>query len=252
MIRDFSNSVKRGGTGFLTIAQETGRRIGRGLFGSRDCLLCLDNAGMRALCPPCERLLARPGPACSRCARRLPEGGACGRCLPARSPLDGIAAAFDYGFPVDRLVHRFKFGGDLATGSVLAVALAKAVAGRRPPDLLVPSPASRARLRERGFNPAAELARRLSRELRLDWDPGILLKVRHTPPQTGLSRAQRRRNLRDAFRCGEVTGRRIAVVDDVTTTGATLEALARALRAAGAAGVEGWVVARTPPPGRAP
>lgn len=159
-------------------------------------------------------------------------------------------AAFDYRFPLDRLVHRFKFAGDLAVGDYLGAALAESVAGRPRPDLVLPSPASVARLRERGFNPAAVLARRVARELEVPWHPGILRKVRHTPPQTGLARSSRARNLRGAFRCEGVEGLRVAVVDDVTTTGATLEALARELRSAGAVRVEGWVVARTPPPGK--
>ena len=115
----------------------------------------------------------------------------------------------------------------------------------------MPSPASPERLRERGFNPAAVLAKRVARELDLPWHPGILRKVRHTPPQTGLARTARARNLRGAFRCGRVEGLHVAVVDDVATTGATLEALARELRRSGAAHVEGWVVARTPAPGKA-
>lgn len=222
------------------------------LFGSRDCLLCLDNAGMRALCGPCERLVPRAGTACPACARRLPAPGLCGRCLRRPGPVDGLATAFDYRFPLDRLVHRFKFGGDLAVGEFLGAALADAVAVFPRPDLVLPAPASNARLRERGFNPAAVLAKRVARELAVPWHPGLLRKVKHTPPQTGLPRAARRRNLRAAFRCEGVEGLRVAVVDDVTTTGATLEALAQTLRRAGASRVDGWVVARTPSPGKAP
>jgi len=252
MIRDFSGSVKAGWRDTLTVAQEIGNRAGMTLFGSRDCLLCLDNAGMRALCTPCERLVPRAGTACPACARPLPAPGLCGHCLRRPGPVDGLVAAFDYRFPLDRLVHRFKFGGDLAVGEFLGAALAHSVAASPKPDLVLPSPASNARLRERGFNPAAVLAKRVARELGVPWHPGLLQKVKHTPPQTGLPRTARRRNLRDAFRCDGVKGLRVAVVDDVTTTGATLEALARELRRAGASRVEGWVVARTPPPGKAP
>ncbi len=251
MIRDFSVSVKAGWRGVLTVAQEMGNRAGACVFGSRDCLLCLDNAGMRTLCEPCERLVARAGTACPGCARPMAVPGLCGRCLRRPGPVDSLVAAFDYRFPLDRLVHRFKFAGDLPVGDYLGAALAKAVQGGFVPDLIVASPASPARLRERGFNPAAVLANRVARELGVPWHPRVIRKVRHTPPQTGLGRTARRRNLKDAFRCDRVEGLRVAVVDDVTTTGATLEALARELRHAGASRVDGWVVARTPAPGKA-
>jgi ComF family protein len=191
----------------------------------------------------------RAGTACLACARPLPARGLCGRCLQRSGPVDGLVAAFDYRFPLDRLVHRFKFGGDFAVGRFLGSSLAQAVAPYPRPDLVLPSPASSERLRERGFNPAAVLAKRVARELGIPWHPGLLRKVKHTPPQTGLLRTARRRNLRSAFRCEGVEGLRVAVVDDVTTTGATVEALARVLRRAGASRVEAWVVARTPPPG---
>jgi ComF family protein len=251
MIGDFFGAVKAKWPGGLTIAQKTGKRIVAGLCGSRPCLLCLDNAGMRMVCEPCESLVPRLGIACPGCARPMAVPGPCGRCLQGRRALDGLVAAFDYRFPLDRLLHRFKFSGDLAVGEYLGTALAAGIGERPRPDLVLPVPASRARLRERGFNAAAVLAKRVAGEAGLPWHPGVLRKVRHTPPQTGLDRAGRARNLRDAFRCEAVTGLRVAVVDDVTTTGATLEALARVLRHAGAVQVEGWVVARTPPPGTA-
>jgi ComF family protein len=157
-------------------------------------------------------------------------------------------SAFDYRFPADRLVARFKFSADLAAGSYLGSALARAASAARP-DLLVATPASTARLRERGFNPALLLAKRVGRTLGLEVDGRALAKVRHTPPQSGLDRDSRRRNLRGAFELRRsVEGMRVAVVDDVMTTGSTLAELADVLRKAGARRVSGWVVARTPEP----
>jgi ComF family protein len=157
--------------------------------------------------------------------------------------------AFDYRFPIDRLVRRFKFSADLATGAYLGEAIVHAVASVPRPDLLVASPASAARLRERGFNPALFLARRVASGLGIAVDPRALAKVRHTPAQAGLDRAARRRNLRGAFAARRrLDGMHVAVVDDVMTTGATLSALAVVLKEAGAARVSGWVVARTPEP----
>jgi ComF family protein len=158
-------------------------------------------------------------------------------------------SAFDYRFPVDRLVGRFKFAADLPAGAYLGEALARAAADADRPDLLVASPSSAARLRERGFNPALLLANRVGRSLGIPVDGRALAKIRHTPPQAGLDRAARRRNLRGVFAVRRsVRGLHVAVVDDVMTTGSTLAGLAEALRKSGARRVSGWVVARTPEP----
>ena len=159
----------------------------------------------------------------------------------------GIVAPFDYRFPLDRLVQRFKFAGDLAVGRYLGERLASCVAGEARPDLLVAPPLTRSRLRGRGFNQSIELARHVGRRLGVRVRADALEKVRDTLPQQGLGRRARRRNLRGAFRCGiPVAGLRVALVDDVYTTGATAREIARVLRRAGAAEVVVWTVARAP------
>jgi ComF family protein len=171
----------------------------------------------------------------------------CGDCLRDAPAFDSVVAAFDYRFPIDRLMHRFKFSADLATGAYLGDSLERATAQVAAPDVVLASPASSARLRERGFNPAWVLARRAASGRGIAVDARLIVKVRHTRPQSGLDRSERRRNLRGAFIVRQrLDGARVAVVDDVMTTGATLSALARALKEAGAAQVAGWVVARTP------
>ncbi len=203
------------------------------------------------MCDNCERLLASPGPRCLRCAAPLATEAWCADCLRSPPEFDDVATAFDYRFPVDRLVRRFKFAADLPAGAYLADALARATADRHRPDLLVPSPMSALRLRERGFNPAAVLARRVGRQLGIAVDAAAVSKTIHTPPQAGLGRVERERNLRGAFEVrGTVAGLHVAVVDDVATTGATVGHLARALKGAGARRVSAWVVARTPAPPR--
>ena len=118
--------------------------------------------------------------------------------------------------------------------------------------LLVPMPITRSRLRERGFNQAAEIARVASRSLRIPCAVRALERTRDAPPQSRLGRRPRLANLRGAFRCrARLHGRHVALVDDVITTGATAHAASQALRRAGAAHVDVWVIARTPRPGEA-
>jgi len=177
--------------------------------------------------------------------------GWCGECLANPPAYDDVLSAFDYRFPIDRLVGRFKFSADLAAGGYLGQALAVRATHAPRPDLLLASPASAQRLQERGFNPALVLARAVGRELGIPVHARALAKIRHTPPQAGLDRADRRRNLRGAFAVrGQIDGLHVAVVDDVMTTGSTLSAIAQVLREAGASRVSGWVAARTPEPPR--
>jgi len=249
MIREITGIVKLGSRHGRTGAQKLGSPPPSQWFWRSDCLLCLDPAASGLLCDNCERLLARTGTTCPRCGVAVPGGQACGDCLRAAPAFDHVVTAFDYRFPMDRLIHRFKFAADLAVGAYLGEKLATAAAGAPRPDLVVASPASGARLRERGFLPALVLARRVAARLGIPLDARVLRKVRHTPPQTGLDRASRRRNVAGAFAVGRrLDERHVAVVDDVMTTGATLAGLATALKAAGAARVSGWVVARTPEP----
>jgi ComF family protein len=157
--------------------------------------------------------------------------------------------AFDYRFPLDRLVQRFKFSGDLAIGAYLGAALAAVAAGSPRPDLILASPASAARIRERGFNQALILAQRVAARVGVPLERSTPRKVRHTPPQAGLGRDERRRNLQRAFECARrLDGLHIALIDDVMTTASTLAAVAAVLKKAGAVRVSGWVLARTPSP----
>lgn len=183
----------------------------------------------------------------------MPAAGlTCGRCLAVPPPFDGAVAAVDYAHPWSSLLLDFKFHGALDLAGALATRLRHAVsqATGPPPALLLPVPLSAARLRERGFNQAWEVARRLGLPAR----PDVVLRTRDTPRQADLPLADRAANLRGAFavrpdRRAWVAGRRIGIVDDVLTSGATAAALATALRQAGAAEVLVWAVARTPLPG---
>jgi ComF family protein len=157
---------------------------------------------------------------------------------------DRVCAAYAYGFPVDALIHSFKYRGNLALVRALAGSVAQLATS--PVDALIPMPLSAARLRERGFNQAQELARHLGRSCNLPIFEGACRKVADTVPQAALPWEERARNVRRAFVCdADLSGLRVAVVDDVVTTGATLNELARNLKRAGALHVSGWVIART-------
>jgi len=199
--------------------------LGRFWAPEQDCALCGALSGRTLICAACEHSLPRSDPA------------------------PGLVARYAYAFPVDRLVQRFKFGGDLAVGRWLGERLAERAGSRPRPDWLVAPPLAAARMRERGFNQAHELARTVGHSLGIPVAWRGVARARDTRHQPGLGRAARRANLAGAFTCArDLRGRRLAIVDDVLTTGATAEALAAALRRAGAASVDTWVVARTPEP----
>lgn len=229
-----------------------GRMVGElfgALFGG-SCFLCRGTA-RDVLCEACGAGLPRlHGARCPRCALASAGGALCGRCLARPPRYDSTVAALAYGFPADVLVHALKFRGELALAPLFARLLRDAAARADPVDCVLPVPLSRRRLRERGYNQAVEIARPLAQALHAPLELSASERERDTPQQADLPWAERSSNVRGAFRCrGSLAGRTIAVVDDVMTTGATLDELAGALKEAGAARVVNWVVARTLPPG---
>jgi ComF family protein len=217
----------------------------------RRCLTCLDRIGNgKDFCPGCERSLPYLVAACPLCAAPLEAPGdlPCGRCLQKPPPFERAIALFRYQDPVARLIQDLKYNGRLHLARTLGEMLAERLAappGRILPERVLPVPLHRARLRRRGYNQALELARPVARRLGLTLDYRTLTRVRDTAPQTELPFEQRARNVRKAFaaRAG-LNGARVALVDDVMTSGHTAAAAAQALRKAGAASVELWVVAR--------
>ena len=218
------------------------------------CELCVARTDGDLVCADCARSLPRVSAACPVCALPSAMGTACGTCLANSPPYAGTIAAFAYAFPVDRLLQRIKYGGRITlaewAGASLAAAVRGTLAGRigpDRPDRVVALPLTAARQRERGFNQAREMAVRVARGTGLPL-AAPLARIFAGPPQTALPWAERRRNVRGAFAVhAPVHGARIALVDDVMTTGATLGEAARALLAAGAERVDCWVVARTLP-----
>lgn len=227
-------------------------RIAARLLGG-DCFLCrgaLDAGRAPALlCAACDEDLPRLGDGrCPRCALASPGGALCGRCLAHTPAFDATVAALGYRFPADVLVQALKFRGELSLAPLLGGLLGARVARAERVDLVLPVPLSNARLRERGFNQSLEIARIATASVRATLAPRACERLRDTPAQTGLPWAARARNVRGAFTCTmDLAGLSVAVVDDVMTTGATLEELARILKQSGAARVVNWVVARTDP-----
>ena len=203
------------------------------------CLLC-NRPGQR----PCLDL-------CAGCDASLPRVTLPEVPLPG---LDRLWAPFHYGHPADHLVHALKYHGSLATGRALGTLLAREAAARGLQfgvDWIVPMPLHPARHAERGYNQAAEVARWCGRALVRPVPARLLRRTRATRPQVGLGIADRHANVEGAFEAdARCEGRRIVLVDDVVTTGSTLAAAAAALRAAGAASVDAWCVARAPAPDR--
>lgn len=239
-LRSRSRGASAGGAGRL-----------RRLLAPR-CAVCDLERG-EPLCPGCARdYFATDVPRCAACAARLPAaaqaGARCGHCLRSPPAFDGSIAVADYAPPVDRMIAALKFGGGLplaeAFGSLLASAARQVL---HAADAICPVPLSFERQAERGFNQAHEIARCIAatsgRPLRGD----LLLRTRHTAAQMDLAFAERQRNVRGAFVArGDIAGMRVAVVDDVMTTGATLDEVAAALKRAGARHVTNLLVARTP------
>ena len=216
------------------------------------CMACgCSDGGL--LCDPCrERHFTRHLMRCERCALTLPTlHQRCSRCDAQRPAFDASFAATTYAAPVDELVQALKFRRQLPYAAAFAGLLLRAVPSDAIADaaLLIAVPLSAERLAERGFNQAHEIAKPLARAWRLPLLTDACVRVRDTEPQSALAPERRRDNMRGAFavsRRDAVNGAHVLVVDDVMTTGHTLDALAACLKRNGATRVTNIVFARTP------
>jgi ComF family protein len=226
-------------------------RLGR-LLPSQ-CAVCRTWQAER-LCTACLARHGRATERCTTCAIEVPPGRArCGPCITHPPPFDHAVSVWTHAYPWKGLVEQLKFHDGLDLAGPLAHHLAQAVARSRQPrvDLAVPVPLFPERLRERGYNQAWELAWRAAREIGVPARSDLLRRLRPTARQVGLDLAARKSNLQGAFglaegACALLRHRRVAVVDDVMTTGATAAAVAEALKRGGARSVHVWVLTRTP------
>jgi len=211
------------------------------------CVLCLMRGARHGLCTDCRSDLPRlPVAACPVCGLPTPAGAICGTCSANPPSYDAVRAAAPYEFPIDALVSALKYGDRLALAPVLGQLLADHVAGDAAPDVIVPMPLAPQRMRPRGFNQALELVQALPRRWLDRIAPTTLERRRDTAPQASLPVPDRGANVRGAFEARRrLDGLDVVIVDDVMTTGATLQEAAAALKRAGAARVRGWILART-------
>ncbi len=200
-------------------------------------------------CQDCRRTLPRiAGPVCPRCGRPQASGIACPECVNWQSPLDGMRSPFRFDGAVRQAVHQLKYRNLRALAAPMGDFLADFLnTSGIPANVVVPVPLHSKRLRERGYNQSALLARRLGQRANLPVIESCLLRVKPTPPQARTTAvAERRCNMSDAFACrnAQLKDRQVLLIDDVATSGATLDAAAAALKAGGAASVWGLTLAR--------
>jgi ComF family protein len=230
------------------------------LKNNQTCLVCDEHTETaHSICSACETELPWLMDHCNVCALPLPmEGLICGQCQRQPPAFKQVIAPWTYSFPVDSLISRFKHQAKWPMGHLLAHLLGQFLQDRYEnseltrPDGLLPVPMARGRLRERGYNQASMLARWLSKSLAIPAEEHLLLRPHETVAQQDLDAKTRQRNLLQAFALSDpdqVKGRHLALVDDVLTTGATANSLARLLMNAGARQVDVYCLARTPKPG---
>jgi len=222
----------------------------------------------KPVCNACMARFAQVKQRCKSCAIALPADVSmglrvnpdrCTDCIKQAPPIDSALAALDYAYPWSSLISRYKFGEHPGWAAFFAEILLKvpevnqALADLQSTDLILPMPLSVERLQTRGFNQAWELAHALAKQSgsKASTDNRILLRVKNTRPQTELLRQERLANVKDAFtvdplRVSALKGKRVILVDDVMTSGASLFTASMALRAAGAAHITGIVLAKTP------
>jgi len=217
------------------------------------CLLCGDTtAAASQLCDLCQTAMPSVPHCCAQCGKFLQSTTArqCGACLSNPPPYEKLFALYPYITPVTELVVRLKFRHQLACAEALAYQILREVIekwykNQMLPDVIVAVPLHIHRLKERGFNQSLEIAKPLAKKLCIPLHARGLVRVKQTLAQSGLSARARKQNLLDAFiTAGDYTGKRLALVDDVVTTGHTVHACCKALKAAGAQEIHVWCCAR--------
>ena len=212
------------------------------------CVLCgFIHRQHGLLCANCIPFLPLIKACCTQCALPLPDTCAriCGQCMKNPPPFQNVHAHYHYVPPINGLLHRYKYHHQLH----LATLFFQCMAANPPPfieniDAVIPIPVHSTKLKERGFNPVAEIARRLAKHFALPFLTNDCKKIRPTLAQALLDKSQREKNLCGSFVAENLEGKRILLIDDLMTTGNTLKEASRASRQAGATEVYAWCLAR--------
>lgn len=246
---------------FVGLFQRHFEALGHRFMRPGCCALCHEPTGsMQDLCQICVTGLPLCGVSCHLCALPMSPSTAtelrqCGRCSVTPPPVRVVLSVCLYHYPADIMVHRLKYSAELKWGRIMGLLMVSRVqafyrqTGREPAaelDMLVPIPLSHQRYGQRGYNQSLEIAQAVSRQLVIPLAKSSLHRIKHGRPQAGLSAADRRQNVKKVFSASSVNGQRIALIDDVLTTGTTVFDAASELLSAGAASVDVWVFARTP------
>ncbi len=218
------------------------------------CLLCGTQGTENIdICAPCQNDLPHNHNCCRICALPLPSNHTdepiCGKCLKQTPIFDCCHAPFSYGYPISGLISNFKFNGKLHAGRLLSELLINFIKTNNLelPHLIIPVPLHPKRLRERGFNQALELAKPIGRHFNIPVDTKSCKRTRATETQSTLDKKIRVKNMRGAFEIVQpLNCEHIALIDDVVTTGTTVNELAKAVKASGVQRVDVWALARTP------
>lgn len=212
------------------------------------CSLCNQyHTNKFAICTPCHTLLSPLGPACRHCAVPLPDAKfpVCGLCLRHKPDVDQVLTAYRFEEPLRTLLHEFKYRQGLYLSSFITQLMLDAIdVSLYKTQCLIPVPMHPLRIRQRGFNQAAELAKNLGRKLNLPFDLSGCQKVMNTEPQAGLNAMQRRKNINNTFKADRQHHQHVTLIDDLLTTGSTANELARVLKNNGVAQVDLWCCAR--------
>lgn len=220
------------------------------LIFKQNCVMCAASTKSElCLCKECiDSLPLAPNPSCPQCGLNT-QGETCGNCLKHAPHYDATQALLSYGFPADAILQHYKYSNALYLSETFGYLLSDNILNANC-DVIIPMPLHITRQQSRGFNQSLEVAKVVAQQLNIPLDSASCSRIKNTVPQASLPLKERLKNMHGAFQIKSdiasdtIKGKRIAIIDDVMTTGSSLNELAKTLKKAGAMHVECWVIAR--------